>query len=210
MEPRQLAALLGTEVDTGFAAALSRLGASRALVVESIRTRVGAVPDGGEDTQLDWSQIPWVADVTLQPVDPLPAAPTEPGTATDPPSGRQDVRDELAALAVTAIRGVGHTWASRLQSWGITRVGDLADADTGDLMRLAGPRIPALVVLLARARTLVAPWPGDLPGGGGRSIADLATSLPGAHDVEAFVLREQCMSLLACLDLDVAKTVSPP
>lgn len=206
MEPQQLAALLGTEVDTGFAAALSRLGASGALVVDTIRTRVGAVPNETTD-QVDWSTIPWLADVTMTPRSPLPAS-----VATDPdlPDDPADVRGHLAALPVSAIRGVGTAWATRLRSWGISQIGDLADADPSALMDRAERRRPALVVLIARARRALAPWPLDLPAGNGRSLAALATSRPERGDVSGFILREHCMGLLAVLDLDVAGEVSVP
>lgn len=208
MEPQQLAALLGTEIDSGFAAALSRLGASRALVVETIRTRVGALPDDDHGETVDWSQIPWVADVTLLPVEPQPVAlsddedthPRDPGA----------IPGRIATLPVSAIRGVGRTWVNRLTSWGIDSVGDLAAADPSALMARAGARAVELVVLLSRARTAVGPWPQNLPAGKGASIASLATGRPDSADVPGFVLREHCMSLVAALDLDIANSLRIP
>lgn len=212
MDPQQLAALLGSEVDAGFAAALSRLGASGALVVDTIRTRVGSVPDAGDEAP-DWSRVPWLADVLLTPVAPLPTQPPAPDD-NDPTTELTilpgSVRGRLAALPVAAIRGVGEAWAARLGSWGITHVVDLAEADPTALMRRAGNRIPTLMVLIARARTATAPWPAALPAGKGRSIADLATATPAASDLGGFLLREHCMHLLAVLDLDVAAATPVP
>ena len=212
MQPRQLAALLGTEVDAGFAAALNRLDGSGALVVDTIHTRVGAMPESDDGEEIDWSEVPWLADVVLTPQPDRPTAigGESPGSGSAHDDSTSDpVRRRVAALPVAAIRGVGPGWSDRLASWGITSVGDFAEADPSVLLRRAGGRRSMITVLLARARAAVVPWPAGLPGRG-RSIADLATSTPDTSDVTGFMVREHCMSLLAVLDLDVAAATTVP
>ncbi|HHU09415.1 MAG TPA: hypothetical protein GXZ60_05300 [Intrasporangiaceae bacterium] len=205
MHPQQLAALLATEIDSGFGAALTRLGASRALVVDRIRTRVGALPEGKE---ISWDQVPWVADVELLPTTPTGTRlPGHGGPAPTQPSPAQEV---LAAQPVSAIRGVGSTWATRLETWGYPLVGDLASAGPGEFLARGVQRIPELLTILARARILCAPWPADLPSGAGRTLTDLATTQPESSDIDGFRLWDHCIGLLAALDVDVARSIRIP
>lgn len=112
----------------------------------------------------------------------------------------------LAGQPVSAVRGVTPEWQRQLECWGYLRVGDLAYADPGEFMARGVQRIPELLTLMARARTLCSPWPADLPTGRGRSVADVALGCP--VDAAGARLRDHCIGLLAALDLEMAETIT--
>lgn len=214
VEPSQVAALLGREIDTGFAAALLDLGSSRALVVERIVARVGAVPGHGDGTagaEVDWGAVPWQAEVTLRPTDTARSGSGDggddlPSTGTDP---TEALRHRIALLPTLVIRGVGPSWGAELAEWGHRTVGDLAAADPGEVVRRAGTRASIVLPLLSRARDLVAPWPAPTPAASGRTIAEIAAATP-EDTPAAHVLRAHCLRLVAALDTAVATELVLP
>lgn len=217
VEPSQVAALLGREIDTGFAAALLDLGSSRALVVERIVARVGAVPgqgDGTADTAVDWGAVPWQAEVTLRPTDTAGGGSGGEGGGDVVPSPGTDpteaLRHRIALLRTLVIRGVGPSWEAELAEWGHRTVGDLAAADPGEVARRAGARASIVLPLLSRARDLVAPWPAPTPAASGRTIAEIAAATPEEDTPAAHMLRAHCLRLVAALDAAVAATLVLP
>lgn len=211
MQPSQVAALLGREIDTGFAAALSDLAASRSLVVDRIVARVGAQPPTSGDAQgtsPDWAEVPWAAEVTL-----TPAAWGVPGTPGSGPGGSeqgplpgsgqdtaQQVRLRIAELPTRSIRGVGDAWAATFAGWGLSTVGDLAAEAPDVVVGRAGGQLAVVLPLLARARDLTEPWPPVPEGMTGRTLTEVAYAAPPPDDVARHRLRAHCLRLLGALD----------
>lgn len=204
LEPSQAAALLGREIDAGFAAAFSDLSSSRSLVVDRIVARVGALP-GGEATEADWALVPWRAEVTLVAGTPGAPVPGEDGETGDPPGGPGEaVRHRIAALPATTIRGVGKVWAQSFADWGWSTVGELAEADPSLVVLRAGAHDSVALPLLARARDLVGDWPPVPPEALGRSVAELARETPPPQALALHALRARCIQVLGGLDAHVA------
>lgn len=208
MQPSQVAALLGREIDTGFAAALSDLASSRSLVVDRIVARVGAQPPTSGDAQgtsPDWAVVPWTAEVTLTPTTPQTPGPGPGGSEQGPLPGpgqeaAEQARLRIAELPTRTIRGVGDGWAAIFERWGLHTIGDLAaeapDVIVGRAAHLAAVALP----LLARARDLTEPWPPVPEGMTGRTLAEVAYAALPPADVAQHQLRAHCLRLLGALD----------
>lgn len=204
MHPSAAAALLGREIDTGLAAALTDLASSRALVVDQIVARVGALPATSGDeqgTSPDWSVVPWAAEVTLTPTTPTTPLPPGQGGEPAPPGGAAEaVRRRITGLPTRTIRGVGDGWAASFTRWGLPTIGDLAAQDPGDLLRRAGNLAAVALPLLARARDLVEPWPPVPAAATGRTITEVAYATPPRDDVAQHLLRAHCVRVLGALN----------
>lgn len=212
MQPAQAAALLGREIDTGFAAAFSDLASSRALVVDRIVARVGALPSTSGDeqgTSPDWTLVPWAAEVVLVPgtpvVDAVDAVGGD-GDGDDPwspgpePEGSERIRRTIAALSTRKIRGVGDGWAATFARWDLPTIGDLAAEDPGVIVRRAQNLAAVVLPLLARARDLTEPWPRVPAALTGRTITQVAYSTPSLDDLAQHQLRAHCLRILGALD----------
>lgn len=209
IQPSQAAALLGREIDAGFAAAYADLSSSRAVVVDRIVARVGALPPGfgeDEDSAPDWSAVPWRAEVTLEPQS--PGDPMAQGEAPGPddPGGEGGgrVRREIGELSTKKIRGVGPVWATTFASWGLSTVAELAEEDPSRIVRRAGAQAAVALPLLSRARDLAEPWPRVPASALGSTIAEIARQTPAADDLAMHALRARCLRVLGALDAHVA------
>lgn len=208
MQPSQVAGLLGREIDTGFAAALSDLASSRSLVVDRIVARVGALPPTSGDAQgasPDWAAVPWAAEVTLTPTTPQTPGPGAGGSEQGPlpgpgPETAEQVRQRIAGLSTRKIRGVGDEWAATFAAWGLPTIGDLAAESPGVVLRRAGTLAAVALPLLARARDLTEPWPPVPAAMTGRTLAEVAYAEPPPAALAQHQLRAHCLRLLGALD----------
>lgn len=204
MQPSQAAALLGREIDTGFAAAYADLASSRALVVDRIVARVGALPPTSGDeqgTSPDWAVVPWAAEVTLTPTTHRTVGETgEHGPHPGPGEGSEQIRLRIAELSTRKIRGVGDEWAATFGQWGLSTIGDLAEEDPGVVLRRAGNLAAVALPLLARARDLTEPWPQVPAELTGRTLAQVAYATPPPDALAQHQLRAHCLRLLGALD----------
>lgn len=192
MEPRSIAALLGQEIDSGFAAALTSLESSRTLRVNRIVSRVGGVPQELPAGDVpDWDTISWQAEVVLYPDDP--------GLSTD---GLLDgeLAEGVSSLPVIALQGVGHVWSERFNRWGITTIGQLAQTELTELKRQANTNFAAALVFVGRARTVAAAQPFGLRTSGGENVLTVATSTPVGDAVIGHARRAYAITLVSCLD----------
>lgn len=211
MQPAQAAALLGREIDTGFAAAFSDLASSRALVVDRIVARVGALPaEFGDEqgTSPNWALVPWAAEVVLAPGTPVVGAGVgggdgqgdEPGPSGPEPEGSERIRRTISGLSTRKIRGVGDAWAATFASWDLPTIGDLAAEDPGEVLRRARNVAAVVLPLLARARDLTEPWPPIPAALTGRTITQVAHATPALDDLAQHQLRAHCLRVLGALD----------
>lgn len=216
VEPSQVAALLGREIDAGFAAALADVGGSRAVVVDRIVARVAGLPDDASPTdppaEPDWAAIRWQAEVTMHPTGAAAVGgPSEGDPATTPDPGTGDeLRRRIAALPTRAVSGIGSHWERTLAGWGHHTVGDLATADVGEVVRTAGTRAYLVLPLLSRARDLVTVWPPLPKATSGHTVAAVAMTDPAPDTPAMHALRAHCLRIVAALDSDVAARLVLP
>lgn len=207
MQPAQAAALLGREIDAGFAAAFTDLASSRALVVDRIVARVGALPPTSGDVQgasLDWAMVSWAAEVTLTPAT-LGAQLGKAGRELSHQSSAaseaaEGIRGRIAELPARRIRGIGPDWAARFGAWGLRTIADLAAEDPSVIVRRAGAHASVALPLLSRARDLTLPWPPVPAAVAGRTITQLAHAAPPPDDLAQHQLRAHCLRVLGALD----------
>ena len=200
--PAELAGLVAREVDEGVASALSALDAGGALVLDSIVARVAAPAAGARARS--WDDVTWAAEMVLR-VDPAGArsrAVADGGVHAQPRIPRI-----IAALPVSAIRGIGPRWTARLTRGSVTTIGALATLGPAQLTTWSAAWGSDSLTLAARARGCAFTLPDDLVTlAADRSILDLArtdpTTLPG-DSLERTALWQAALTLTAAIDAKV-------
>ena len=200
--PAELAALVAREVDEGVASALSALDAGGALVLDSIVARVAAPAAGARARS--WDDVTWAAEMVLR-VDPAGARArvvADGGVHAQPRIPRI-----IAALPVSAIRGIGTHWTARLTRESVTTIGALATLGPARLTTWSAAWGSDALALAARARGCAVSLPRSLVTlAADRSILDLArtdpTTLPG-DSLERTALWQAALTLTAAIDAKV-------
>ncbi|MFW5470029.1 hypothetical protein ACOCJ4_08305 [Knoellia sp. CPCC 206435] len=202
MGPQELAALVAREADAGVAGALRAFDSAGALTVERVIGRIGSRPS---ELSTAWEDVVWQAEVVMRPS----------GTVRDAASGTAepavaDVPDLVGRLAVSALRGVGERWATRLEARGVRTIGDLASTSPAAVAAWAREEGGGYAVqLVARARECAVAWPHVDPTDT-RSVLAVSQSDPGdaagwppGSRAGALALWAACLTLRAAIDDDV-------
>ena len=211
LEPSQLAAALAKELEAGFAASLLSAEASAALVVDRIIARVSSVPQPHSGS-IEWGKILWQGEAVLYPGEggTDEAHPAEDDHGDDRPVAAS-LAGEIALLSVEAIQGVGSVWVQRLQRWGISTVGELAEADLIALAEVADKHWSRLVGLIGRAKNAVIAFGWEIhPSDAGTDILTIARSgvLKPSGSVYDSALRNYALTLVSVLDLEYAAKIT--